>query len=134
MARLNANPSVEANVAFDVVAPGEYVMRVEEVTEFVSQNSGNTCWKVRFSYAEPSSICKVNGDPAKNVGGLFDSGLVISPAEKQGKLRSLVEALGLRWSDLDSDDLVGKECIVKVKLEEYQGEQKNGVARYLPIA
>jgi hypothetical protein len=134
MAKLNANPTVEANAAFDIIQPGDYTMRVEEITEFVSQNSGNTCWKVRFSHVNPADCLKLDGTPAANAGALFDNGLVISPPEKQGKLRSLVEALGATWTDLDSDDLVGLECTVKVKLGEWQGDQKNEVARYLPVA
>ena len=130
--RLNANPTVEANAAFDLVKPGEYTMRVEEITDFVS-SKGNTCWKARLSYSNPGECTKLDGTPANNPGQLFDNGLVIAPPEKQGKTRSFVEALGLTWGDLDSEELLGLECKVKVKLEEYQGEQKNAVGRYLPL-
>lgn len=130
MPRLNANPTVEANAAFDLVKPGEYTMRVEEVSEFTSQ-SGNTCWKARLSYANPAETTKLDGTPAANPGQIFDNGLVVFPPEKQGKVRSFVEALGRSWADLDSDELIGLECTVKVGLEEYNGEQRNVVKRYL---
>jgi hypothetical protein len=131
MAKLNANPEVEANVTFDVIKPGEYTMRVEEITEFVSQNSGNTCWKTKLSFAAGQDFVKLDGTPAKNVGVIFDNSLVVAPADKQGKLRSFVEALGRNWEDMESEELIGLECIVKVGLEEYKGEQKNVAKRYL---
>jgi len=133
MARLNANPNAEASVAFDVVAPGEHTMRVESVDEFTA-STGNICWKVRLSYVDPSACLKENGTPAVNPGTLLDSSLVVSPAEKQGKLRGFVEACGRPWADLDSDELVGCDIQVKVIKEEYpkdSGNWSNRVGRYL---
>ena len=131
MARLNANPNAEASVDFAVIKPGIYRMRVEEITEFISAKSGNTCWKVRLAYVDPSALSKEDGSPAGNVGNVFDNSLVIAPADKQGKTRGFVEALGAQWSDLDSEDLIGLECDCRVGIEEYQGNKKNVIARYL---
>lgn len=128
MAKLNANPAVEANVTFDVVEPGEYNLRVDSIEPFTSQ-AGNECWRTRLSFTSP--VNKIDGTPAQNPGTLIDNSLVAYPPEKQGKLRSFVEACGLAWSDLDSDELIGQECIAKVGLEEYKGEQRSVVKRYL---
>lgn len=130
MARLNANPNAEASVEFEVVAPGVYRMRVESIEEFVAQ-SGSTCWRTRMTYVDPSSLTKEDGTPCSNAGGIIDSGLVASPAEKQGKLRSFVEACGMAWADLDSEDLIGCELDVKVGTDEWQGNRKNVASRYL---
>jgi hypothetical protein len=131
MPKLTANPNVEVNSAFDVVKPGVYKMRVKEIEEFTA-NSGNTCWRLRAEYAEPSSLDKVDGTgPANNPGTILDSGLVIAPADKQGKLRGMVEACGVAWANLDSDDLIGKEFDAKVGTKEYNGELKNVIKRYL---
>lgn len=130
MPQLNANPNAEVNLAFDVVKPGTYRMRVKEITEFTA-SSGNTCWRVRLEFTDPSSLSKEDGTPVKNAGTLLDSSLVVSPAEKQGKLRGFVEACGLPWANLDSDDLIGREVDCNIKIEEYQGEKKNSVGRYL---
>lgn len=130
MAKLNANPNVEANLAFDVIQPGTYNLRVKEIVPFTAQ-SGNECWRVRLEFADVSMLNKIDGTPAKNPGTLLDNSLVVSPKDKQGKLRSFVEACGKLWGDLDSDDLIGLEVQAKIGLEEYNGEQKNIVSRYL---
>ena len=130
MAKLNANPNVEVNSAFDVVKPGVYKMRVASIEEFQAQ-SGSTCWRLRAEYAETGSLNKLDGAPANNPGTILDSGLVIAPADKQGKLRGFVEACGKQWADLDSDDLIGAEFDAKVGTEEYNGELKNVIKRYL---
>src|SRR3989304_2098850 len=129
MPRLNASPNAEASIAFEVVKPGTYRLRILEITEFTAA-SGNTCWKVRFEYAEPSTLEKLSGGPASNPGNIFDNSLVVSPAEKQGKLRGFVEAAGLAWRDLESDELLAQEVLAKVGIEEYDGEQRNVVKRY----
>lgn len=128
MPRLTANPNAEANLAFDVVKPGTYRMRVKEIVEFTAQ-SGNTCWRARLEYAEP--VDRIDGQPAQNPGTVLDNSLVAAPADKQGKLRSFVEACGIGWSDLDSDQLVGCELVAKIDIEEYNGEQRNTVRRYM---
>jgi hypothetical protein len=131
MAKFTPNPNIESSGQFEVVKPGVYGMRVAELTEFTS-SKGNQCLKARLEFVDPSSCTKLDGNPATNPGNVFDNGLVMAPAEKQGKLRSFVEACGKNWSDVsDTDELVGAELQVNVGIEEYNGEQKNVVKRYL---
>ena len=134
MPSLTPNTNVEASVAFDVVKPGTYRMRIDSVDEFTAQ-SGNTCWRIRFVYVDPTSLEKLDGTGlANNPGSLLDSGFVVIPTEKQGKLRGLVEAVGLTWAEMtDSDVLLGKEVDVKVGTEEYNGETVNRTKRYLAV-
>lgn len=137
MARITVNPEAEVNVGFDLAAPGIYRMRFEgtdnmaAVTPFTSK-SGNECLKVRAVFADPTLVSKADGTPVKNLGGIIDNSLVVTPADKQGKLRSVVEAVGLAWADFDTDDLNGKEFMAKIGVEEYNGDKKNVIARYLP--
>lgn len=134
MPQFTPNPTAEANAAFDVIQPGTHRMRIVEITDFQSQ-SGNKCLKVRMEYVDPSSLTKLDGSPAANPGNLFDNGLVFEPADKQGRLRNFVEACGKTWGEVsDTDDLVGLEVDVKIKLDEYNGEQSNKVSRYLAPA
>lgn len=140
MATFNPNPNAEANLAFDIIQPGVYRMRIagsgeaEAIKPFTSQ-SGNQCLRIRFEFVDVGSLVKLDGTPALNAGALFDSGIVTYPEDKQGKLRSLVEACGFEWGQIsDTDALVGCELDVKVGLGEYQGEQKNEVKRYLKAA
>lgn len=133
MPRLTANPNAEASAAFDVVRPGTYSLRVESISEFTAK-SGSTCWKLRASFANPGECCTVDGLQSKNPGALFDNGLVIAPADKQGKTRSFVEACGKQWQDLDSDDLIGCEFQAKVVVtKDQKGEDRNEIGRYLAV-
>lgn len=132
MPRLTANPNAEVNSGFDVVKPCVTRLRVKSVEEVASKSSSNTLWKFTWEFVDPTSLDKLDGSgQAKNPGTLIDNSLVINPAEKQGKLRGLVEALGRTWEDLDSDSLVGLELDAKIGTEEYNGEPKNKIVRYL---
>lgn len=125
------NPNIEASSAFDVVKPGVYAMRVVAISEFTS-SKGNQCLKAEMEYASPAECNKMDGQPANNPGHVFDNGLVTSPAEKQGKLRSFVESCGKRWGELtDTVDLIGCELQANIGVEEYEGVQKNVVKRYI---
>jgi len=131
MATFTPNPQAEASSAFEVVKPGVYAMRVKDITPFTAK-SGNECLKVQLEYVDPSGCVKMNGDPASNPGNVFDNGLVTSPADKQGKLRSFVEACGKSWGEItDTDRLIGCELSVNVGIEEYEGVQKNVAKRYM---
>lgn len=138
MPRITVNPNADADAGFDVAAPGVYALRIEgsksmaAVSEFDSKTTaGNKGLKVRLVFADPSSVTTIQGTPARNVGSIIDNSILIAPAEKQGKLRSLVEACGLVWGDFDTEQLVGQEVQAKVDVEVYQGEQKNVVRRYI---
>lgn len=138
MTRITANPQADADAGFDIAAPGIYAMRIEgsknlpAVSEFDSKTTiGNKGLKIRLVFADPSAVNTMQGQPAKNLGSIIDNSILIHPAEKQGKLRSLVEACGLPWGDFDTEQLVGQEVQVKVEVEEYKGEQKNVARRYL---
>ncbi len=134
------NPNAEASASFDVVKPGIYKMRIEgsenfpAISEFTSKE-GNPCLKARFVFADRGSLSKLDGSPANNPGAVIDAGLSLLP-EKQGKLRSLVEACGLSWGSFsgNTDELLGKELDVKIKTDTYEGEIKNSIARYMAAA
>lgn len=137
MARLSPNLDVKVDEAFDVAAAGVYPMRIKEVLTsdanglpFTSEK-GNTSWRVKFEFVDPTAVTNIQGQPCKKLGTIFDMGLVISPSEKQGKLRGLVEACGMQWRELDSEDLIGKEVKVKLDVGLYNGEPRNNVARYI---
>lgn len=135
--QLVPNPQAEADAGFDIARPGNYRLRIEgspnmpATSEFTSK-SGNTCLKVRLIFADPTAVMNIKGEPAKNLGSIIDASLVISPAEKQGKLRSVVESAGLQWANFtDTDMLNGCEVMTTVGIEEYNGASKNVVKRYL---
>lgn len=138
MARITVNPNADADAGFDIAAPGVYALRIEAsknfpaVQEFDSKSTpGNRGLKIRFVFADPSAVTTIKGETAKNLGSIIDQSCLIYPTEKQGKLRSLVESAGLTWGDFDTDDLEGREVLAKVDIDNYKGEDKNIVVRYL---
>lgn len=133
MVKLTVNPNVEASVAFDTIKPCTTKMRIKEVTgPFPSTATpGNEYLKMQLEYVDPTSLETVAGGIASNPGTIFDNSCLITPSEKQGKLRSVVQAAGLVWSDFDTEDLMGREVTVKIGTEEYKGELKNVIKRYL---
>jgi len=138
MARITVNPNADADAGFDVAQPGVYRLRIEgsanfpAVTEFDSKKTpGNRGLKIRYVFADPTIVTTTEGKTAKNLGSIIDQSCLIYPADKQGKLRSLVESANLTWADFDTDDLDGKEVQAKVGVEEYNGVIRNKIERYL---
>lgn len=128
MALINANPQAELKPEFETVAAGKYAMRIKTVED---RNPEKNDLKLTLEFVDPPmNLVNLAGQPCKAVGNLFD--YVMLDADKQWKLRQLTEAVGLPWTSYDPVvTLPGKEVQVQVKLEAYEGEQKNKVARYI---
>ena len=130
MGMFKVNPAAEASVGFPTFKAGVYAVRITKVED---RNPQKNDLKVTFAYTNPTQLIQIDEQPFTGsldaAGSLFD--YVMLAEDKQWKLRSLVEACGLVWADLDPQDLVGKELDVKVGLEEYQGDQKNKLNRYV---
>lgn len=138
MARITTNPQADADTEFDVAAPGVHLLRIEgsanfqAVSEFDSKSTpGNKGLKIRFVFADPTAVTTTEGQVAKNLGSIIDQSCIYFPEDKQGKLRSLVEAAGMAWADFDSQDLVGREVLCKVGLDTYNGTTRNKIERYI---
>jgi len=130
MGMLNVNPDAEVRGEFDTVKAGTYAMRVKEVTEETSKK-GKEMLKITLSYiGDPASLTNLAGEPCKNPGTLID--YAMTAADQQWKIRQLTEAAGLPWGDYDPCiDLQDKEVETIIKLEAYEGEQRNKVSRYV---
>jgi len=129
MARLTVNPDAEVSTGFEAVKPGTYRMKIDSVKD---RNPEKNDLEVKLVHITPASeLVNIAGEPLKGIpSSIFDYVQLVF--EKQWKLRSLVEACGLPWGDLDPEvDLQGREVDVVIKLEEYQGEQRNKLGRYI---
>lgn len=130
MGQFQPNPAAEASVEFDCIQPGQYQMRVADVTDFVTKN-GDDAIRVTLEHIDKSALIKENGEPAKNPGNVMDSGLLLTHA-KQGKLKSLFVACGLDWDMAgDTGVLLGRELLVKLKVGEWQGVRRNETSFYV---
>jgi hypothetical protein len=129
MAKIDVNLDTTVS-SFVAVAAGKYPMKITKVTD---RRPGKTDLEIQLQHVTPAY--ELNGVDGETVKGQ-PSGVYLYTSlapDKQSRLRELVEAAGLVWGDLDTDDLQGKEVLATLKLEEYQGEQKNKVARVAPI-
>lgn len=131
MGMLKVNPAAEAKSDFPTFRPGTYRMRIKSVTDRSPEKDD---FKVTLEYVEQAQLVTLDGNPyngsLEGAGNLFD--YVMKDSEKQWKLRQLTEAAGLPWQDYDPEgDLPSKELDVKITTEEYKGELKNKVGRYL---
>ena len=131
MAILRVNPDAEVSVGFPTFQAGTYSMRITKVED---RNPAKNDLKITLAYTDPSQLIQLDGTAFTGnldaAGSLFD--YVMLAEDKQWKLRTLTEAVGLPWGDYDPCvDLDGRDVVVQVKLEEYQGEQKNKVGRYV---
>jgi len=129
MALINVNPEAEVKTGFETVKAGTYPMRIKEIKD---RNPEKNDLEVQWEHVTPvGELTGISGEPLKGQpSGVYDY-IMLSP-DKQWKLRMLTEAASLPWTDYDPVvDLQGVEVEVVLKLEAYEGEQRNKVARYV---
>lgn len=135
MPRITVNPDVESAGGFPVWAAATYRLRVDEVKEKTS-GSGKAMLNVKLVPVDVVNDDK--GNPISSPGSLYDNIMVEPVKGKSGGtfsfLRPFVESCGLVWGDFDTDQLQGRECTAKVVIGEYNGNERNEVARYLKAA
>lgn len=130
MGAFNANPQAEVSAGFEAVKAGTYRMRVKECKDRSSE--GKQDYEVKLEHTLPKEeLVGVEGSPLKGMPSTVYDYLMTAP-DKQWKLRSITEAAGLPWQDYDPvTELIGRELDVVVKVEPYNGENRNKVARYV---
>ena len=132
MPRITVDPTVESATGFPVWAAGRYTLRIAEVEQATSK-SGKPMLSLTLEAV--GEVLDKNGSALGNAGKIWDRVMVDPITGKNGNqvsfLRPLIEAAGLTWGDFDTDDLVGKEVQAQVAIEEYQGQERNGIGRYI---
>lgn len=129
MALIKTNPEAEVSLGFSAVKAGTYRMRIVEVRD---RNPEKNDLEIKLAFVQPASeLLGVDNMPLKGqAGNLFD--YIMLAADKQWKFRAITEAAGLLWNDYDPVvDLPQCEVDAVVKVELYEGEQRNKIARYI---
>ena len=126
---VNVNPDAEVSVGFEAVKPGTYPVRITEIKD---RNPEKNDLEVTLEHTTPKeSLLGLTDDVLKGQASRLKDYIMLAP-EKHWKLRAITEAAGLPWQDYDPEtELLGREINVVIKLEEYMGEQRNKVARYI---
>jgi hypothetical protein len=102
---------------------GEYLVKVHEVTEEEGTAAPYFKWKLMVAEG-----------PKK--GGIlyFNTSLAV---QALWNLRSLLEALGVDVPDdeteMDTDDFLGREMMVSVEHESYEGKKQSKIADFWPV-
>lgn len=108
---------------FEAVPAGYYSVVVQKVEPRTSQ-AGNPCLSLDLQITE--------GEYAGR--HLF----YILPLVKEAdwRVKSLLEAAGVPYGPdgFDSDDLLGRELVVKVRVEVYEGTETNRISAFRPEA
>jgi len=130
MGMFSANPQAEVSAGFEAVKPGTYHMRYKTVVD--RADKGKTDYECLLEHTLPKEeLVSVEGMPLRGLSQNVYSYLSYA-SDKQGMLKAATLAAGLPWADYDpAIDLVGKEIDVVLKVEVYQGENKNKVARFV---
>lgn len=126
---ISVNPAAEVSTSFEAVQAATYPVRITEVK---NRNPEKNDLEVTLEHVTPKeSLLGLTGEVLKGQPSRLRDYVMLAP-EKHWKLRALTEAARLPWQDYDPEtELVGLEVDVVVKLEEYNGEQRNKVSRYI---
>lgn len=135
MGLLQVNPNAEVS-SFKAVKPGVYRMRVKSVEQRTENAKGDRVndLKVMFEHvAGKADLYDFAGQPLGDNMPQVVSTYPSLEMDKQGMLRSIVEATGITWQEFianpDTEVLVGKELDAQIKIEEYNGETNNKFGR-----
>jgi len=127
MGMIVVDPNVEPQQGgFAPVKAGIYPMRIATHEERVSK-AGDPYISWRFEHVTPADqLLGLSGEKLQgNSAGVFYA--TRSDAAKQGMLRHLVTLVLGEWRNFDPEELYSKELSVSLKVETYEGNQRNAV-------
>ena len=119
---MKVNVSLDDVKELQPVPAGNYVCRVVEGEVKEGPKGKYISWKLEIS----------EGDFAGQT-QYYNTSLV---PEAQFKLKQFLQACNFEWgkASFDTADVACSEVIVKVVMEDYQGEPKNKVKGFIPIS
>lgn len=123
--RITVDPSTEAG-GFGYAAPGRYTLRVSKEPEQKQKNDIYLKWT--FEFADPN-VQSATG--VGKVGNIFENTTLKKGDNAQFRLRQLCDALGIKWGDFDTQDVIGLEFDAEVGIKEYNGTMSNEVKKYI---
>lgn len=106
----------------ELLPEGTYPASVAKVEQVLSKSKGNPMLKVEFNI-------EADGYTGRKVWANY----VLTPAA-MWKVQELFKALGLEADailEIDTDDLVGMTCQLKIAQREYEGDIQNEVKKAL---
>lgn len=124
---ITVNPNAEVS-NFQAVQPGVYPLRIADVED---RRPEKTDLHITIEHVRPDAdLIGRDGNPLTGKASRMHTypSLLL---DKQGMLRAVVEAVGLEWSDFDTDDLKGREFMANVTEEEYKGNWNNKIGRFV---
>ena len=123
--RVKVNPDTEAS-GFGYAEAGRYRLRITACTPMEGPKAPYLKWEIEF--ADPN--VKTTTGKGK-VGHIFENTTL--KEDCQFALRGLVDAVGAKWGDFESEELIAREFDAQVGVKEYDGIFSNEVKRYIPV-
>lgn len=118
------------STGFGYVEAGQYKLRVKSCDQAQGPNFPYLKWA--FDFVDANVIAT---DGKSKVGCVFENTTLKSGDNAQFALKRVCDALGLVWGDFDTDQTIGVEFDAMLKVApNNNGEMRNEVAKYLPVA
>jgi len=124
--KVTVNPSTDAS-GFGYAEAGPQRLRVVNAEIKEGPSAPYINWECEL--ADPN----VKSTEGKQVGHVFEITTLKPDNNAQFRLRQMVEALGLTWNDFDTEETKGLEFDCHLGVEEYQGQKKNVIKKYVPV-
>ena len=127
--KITVDPNTDAS-GFGYANPGQHQLRVagcEYKEAKATDKFPGLSWK--FEFVDPNTLAAEEG---KKVGNIFEYTTLKSGDNAQFRLRQFCDAVGVEWGELETEAFVGLEFEAQVGLDEYQGNMKNVVKKFIP--
>ena len=132
--KITVDPNTDAG-GFGYADAGEYRMRVAKVEHKEAKSADKfpgLSWQFEFADPNIPSAEKNKDGTDKKVGNVFEFTTLKSGDNAQFRLRQLSDALGLVWGEIDDETVIGMEFDAMIKIDSYNDEFNNKVAKFIP--
>lgn len=124
--KITLNPATEVS-QFGYVEAGKNRLRIVKVDQAVGPKAPYLNWE--FELADPNIKAT---DGKSKPGHVFE--ITTLKEDAQFALRALVESCGLEWgAELETEEMIGLEFDANLGIDQYEGNMKNVVKRYIPV-
>ena len=133
--KINVDPNTDAG-GFGYAEAGQHRMRVAKC-EYKEAKAADKFpglnWQFEFADPNTPSVEKNKDGTDKKVGNVFEFTTLKQGDNSQFRLRQLADAVGVEWTpEFDTDDLIGREFEAIIKIDSYNDEFNNKIAKFLP--
>ena len=132
--KITVDPNTDAG-GFGYAEAGQYRMRVAKC-EYKEAKAADKfpglSWQFEFADPNTASVTKNKDGTDMKLGNVFEFTTLKSGENAQFRLRQLCDAVSTPWGDLETEGMIGLEFDAIVKIDSYNDEFNNKVAKFIP--